>query len=294
MSNLNHTTFQSFFDSLTLGEITNSERVINTPSDFAKKNLFYIQEAGQLRSLKSHINQREHLNSFLFLIVISGSGNFTYNSISLELNSGSCLLIDCNNPYSHQSNDIDPWELQWIHFNGKNVATYFNHFSLINPNFLFHPESINDFKTLVESCIAISNSNNVASEFLISKYLTDILTLCITENSVRQFHKKHNKIEQVKSYIDKYFMRKIPLSEISNEFFLSKFYLSREFKRFYGITIGDYINKRRITLAKELLRFTDKSIEEIASLCGIPDANYFTKVFHKIEDSSPREYRENW
>lgn len=294
MPNSNQSTFQSFFDSMSSSEITTSQRIINTPSDFAKKNLFYIQEVGQLKSLKSHISQREHLNSYLFLIVISGSGKFTYKNESRDLQSGCCLLIDCNQHYSHQSSEHDPWELQWIHFNGKNIAPYFNHYALSNPDYVFQPDSLLDFKTLVETCFYTVNSNDITSEFQISKHLNDLLTLCITKNTNNHSHKNHNKIEQIKLYIDNNYTKKISLSEISSEFFVSKFHLSREFKRFYGITIGDYISVRRITLAKELLRFTDKSIEEIAILCGIPDANYFTKVFHKIEECSPSEFRMYW
>jgi len=60
------------------------------------------------------------------------------------------------------------------------------------------------------------------------------------------------------------------------------------------MTIGDYICSRRVTYSKELLRSTHKNIEEIASLCGIPDTNYFAKVFRKLEECSPSEYRKKW
>ena len=43
---------------------------------------------------------------------------------------------------------------------------------------------------------------------------------------------------------------------------------------------------KRINNAKELLRYSNSSIEEIAHLCGIDDASYFNKVFRKMEGLS--------
>ena len=44
----------------------------------------------------------------------------------------------------------------------------------------------------------------------------------------------------------------------------------------------------------ELLRFTDKSIHEISEMCGIPDTNYFIKLFKSAENMTPSEYRQKW
>ena len=50
----------------------------------------------------------------------------------------------------------------------------------------------------------------------------------------------------------------------------------------------------RITEAKTQLRFTDKTIEQIALDCGFEELNYFSRTFRKIEGISPSEYRRKW
>ena len=57
--------------------ITESERMLHTPGEFAKKNLLYVQEVGTLKSLQSHKSQRERLDSFLFVGVLDGMGTIT-------------------------------------------------------------------------------------------------------------------------------------------------------------------------------------------------------------------------
>ena len=81
---------------------------------------------------------------------------------------------------------------------------------------------------------------------------------------------------------------------IADEFFISKYHMSREFKKAYGITIANYIIAKRITHAKELLRFTDMNIEEIGGLCGIEDNSYFNKIFRRFEGMPASEYRKKW
>lgn len=295
MEQINETNkLKTFFDAYHESELTAYYRIINTPSEFAKENLFYIQESGSLKSLKSHIKQREQLNSYLFMIVLSGSGQFTYKGDTHKLKSGSCLLIDCNHQYSHQSSDSDPWELMWVHFNGVNIKPYITHYKSVNPKGVFHTDIATDYTTIIGSCLNAVKINDINSEFIISKMITDLLTLCMTRSKNKIEQKDIEKMAMIKEYIDNNFSKKISLNEVAQEFFVSKYYLAREFKKFYGITVGEYISTKRVNFSKELLRFTNKSIDEIAALCGIPDTNYFAKVFRKLEECSPSEYRKRW
>ena len=75
---------------------------------------------------------------------------------------------------------------------------------------------------------------------------------------------------------------------------INKFYLSKIFKETYGTTINNYLISKRITRAKQLLRFTDMTVDEIGVAVGMADANYFSRMFRKVEGSSPREYRKQW
>ena len=75
---------------------------------------------------------------------------------------------------------------------------------------------------------------------------------------------------------------------------INKFYLSKIFKETYGTTVNNYLISKRITRAKQLLRFTDMTVDEIGITVGMGDANYFSRMFRKVEGSSPREYRKQW
>ena len=65
-----------------------SDRVILTPSAYARAHYLYAQEIGSLRSLKPHISSRDQIDSFLFLIVLTGKGELTYRSQTFLLKQG--------------------------------------------------------------------------------------------------------------------------------------------------------------------------------------------------------------
>ena len=106
-----------------------SVRVILTPSPFARENLFYLQEAGHIRLVQSHAGtQRSSLDSFLIVQVAAGSGSLQYGGRSWPLQAGQCFWVDCRRPHGYRSAPDDPWELRWVHFNGRSAPAFYRRF----------------------------------------------------------------------------------------------------------------------------------------------------------------------
>ena len=70
-------------------------------------------------------------------------------------------------------------------------------------------------------------------------------------------------------------------------------YLSTLFKKETGMTLTEYVAKKRVDHAAFLLASTNMQIQNIAQHCGIFDVNYFTKIFKKIKGKTPKKYRED-
>ena len=68
-------------------------------------------------------------------------------------------------------------------------------------------------------------------------------------------------------------------------------YLSDLFRRETGKTLTEYVSQRRVEEALRLLAGTGLQIQTVAQYCGIPDVNYFARVFKRYTGVSPREYR---
>jgi len=96
-----------------------------------------------------------------------------------------------------------------------------------------------------------------------------------------------------KRYITNNLARKITLADLSWNLHCSTVTLTEHFKNEFGITIMDYVTKKRMQLAEKLLTETDKSIKEVAILSGFPDVEYFSRCFRKLHDAPPGEWRKS-
>lgn len=91
--------------------------------------------------------------------------------------------------------------------------------------------------------------------------------------------------------IDSQLAGELNLRYIASVLDINASYLSTVFKKETGHTLTDFICSRRVEQAANLLRNTAMQIQDVAIYCGIPDANYFSKVFKKYKGSTPAEYR---
>ena len=69
-----------------------SNRIIYTPSKFAKNSLIYLQEVGESKTLSLNKNTRASLDSFLFFIVLEGKGTLSYKDNTYDLAKNSCIF----------------------------------------------------------------------------------------------------------------------------------------------------------------------------------------------------------
>ena len=105
--------------------------------------------------------------------------------------------------------------------------------------------------------------------------------------------KKLSSLEAATSYIDENLSENLSISRISESTHVSKSLLYRLFDKHFGMTVSEYINKRRVREAYELLSHTDFSIEKIAYTCGFSSTAYFSRIFKKEKGLSPTSYRKS-
>ena len=95
----------------------------------------------------------------------------------------------------------------------------------------------------------------------------------------------------IKRYVKNNLARKLTLNELARNLHCSTVTLTEHFKREFGITINEYITKKRMELAEKVLLSTDKPLREIATLTGFADVEYFSRTFKKHHGISPASWR---
>ena len=98
-------------------------------------------------------------------------------------------------------------------------------------------------------------------------------------------------IQRVMEYINLHLGDHISNDDLAANASMSISHLSKVFKKETGGTMTEYIALMRCKKAAGLLKKTDLPVQEISSYVGYSDNNYFVKVFKKIYDLTPSEYR---
>ncbi len=277
--------------------IVSSDRVLYTPSAFARISLLHLQEIGRLQALRPHMSSRSNLQSFLFFMVLDGAGKLEYNGKEYKLVEGSCVFINCQHPYSHTTDANDLWHLSWCHFYGPSLSSIYDKYCERGGRPVFMPDDNTPFTATLEDLMTTAKSSDYMRDMMINEQLSKLLTMIMSYSWHPEDKKstpKRTSVVEVKEYLDQHYNDRIVLDELSIMFFIDKYYLAKTFKNQFGLPISTYLQNLRITKAKQLLRFSNKTVEEIGYEVGLGNPAYFSRVFKNVEGVSPKLYREQW
>ena len=133
--------------------------------------------------------------------------------------------------------------------------------------------------TLLESMLV-----GVAVELARYSGNRDVSTATRNRGSDRQ-------VRKITDYVMANLSQRLSIAEIARECGMSERHVARVFKDGTGVSIGDYIARSRVALAKELLAADDLRVKEISWRCGFRSTSAFSAAFRAATKMSPRDYR---
>lgn len=143
--------------------------------------------------------------------------------------------------------------------------------------------------SLIESAInqiTITDTEKLYTAFYLLQIISDLI-------SFHQYIKpdRSSLALIIKKYIDENFTKDITIDHICNYINYSRSHVVSSFKNEYGISIGSYIQCKRLDLSYKLLLESNLSTTEIAGYCGFHDTCYFCNAFKKHFQKSTRDIR---
>lgn len=109
----------------------------------------------------------------------------------------------------------------------------------------------------------------------------------------RRDHKENNLAHALERYIEEHLCDNLSLDELEKLFFASKYYISHCFKDAYGISIHQYISKKRLYACRDAI-ICQEPITETFEKFGFQDYSSFYRAFKKEFGASPKEYQKMW
>lgn len=268
--------------------------LINTCPLHIRQAFLFIQEAGCFMTYPPYFTERENLDNFLCIYTLSGRGRLIYRGQEYVLEKGDFFFINCMERHLYQC-DGPKWDFLWFHFKGANAAGYFEEATRRS----FHVvrfEDTDGIEGRIRQMFSLLREKEAFSDVLISRIITDILTEVIIRNTETgtMLSPMPQLIRDVMRVIEKKYRDEISLDFLSASYNISKYHLSREFKKYTGQNIHEYQISLRLNYAKELLRRSDETVEEIAYSCGMNNVSHFISLFKSREHKTPLQYRRDW
>lgn len=272
-----------------------SIRLFATPSRTARGLFFYMQEAGYFKTVWPYFTERANLNSFLVVCTLSGEGRLQYEGREYALLEGSLFFIHCMKHHEYHTVKGKNWEFLWLHLNGMNALGYYEEFVKNGFRILDIREKELTEQTL-RRIIAINQKRELTTEVRTSGLIGTLLTELIAQNTAesRQAILIPEFVRAAEKYLEQHFREKVPLQELADMLHVDRFYLIKEFGRYVGISPHEYQIELRISYAKELLKYSDLSVNEIAYACGMNQTSHFISLFREREHSTPARFRKEW
>lgn len=147
-------------------------------------------------------------------------------------------------------------------------------------------EEILGFKYQCLQNLSQDDSHETLYYFLMKAF--DQLFECIYQNR----NILHTRIfSKAKEYIWKNYNQEISLGTVAESVGISPYYLSHLFRKEMGVSFSEYLKSVRISIAKNLLRETHRSVLEVCLEVGYQDPSHFAKIFKKKEGVRPTQFR---
>ncbi len=267
-----------------------------------RKNYSVVNEA---HNHMVHMNDKHEI-----YIMLQGDATFSIDGRLYHLEPYDMLLISNQEIHCVMVNSEFVYERIYIYFQPEylrqfntkdyNLLALFDHRDENGGNKIDH-EVVRkyglekDFDQMLQYSKSLEPDSNIRMTSLLLKMLADI-KLAYEENRLlgkaeKEQPNQNDKINDIIRYISDNLTTKITLDDLTQKFFLSKYYLCHEFKRNTGFTVFDYIRYKRVLDAKMRLQ-NGQPISEVWCELGYVDYSNFYRTFKKTVGMSPKEYLE--
>ena len=254
----------------------------------------------------SKVESHTH-NYYEFYFFLEGNVDMIIEGDVFSMHPGDLVLIP---PKIRHHAEIRNQELPYRRFVFWISQEYCNHLMQLSPDYvylmqyvqtsktyLFHNDRItfNNIQSLILRLIEEMHSERFGRDAQITLCVND-LVLCLNRliyvrNVPSSPSEEQDLYRQLTAYIEEHLDEDLSLERLADQFYLSKYHIAHVFKDRIGISIHQYITKKRLALCKEAI-LGNANISEIYQTYGFGDYSSFFRAFKKEYGISPKDYRD--
>lgn len=223
-----------------------------------------------------YFRKLKKLDHYVIHYVISGKGTLVLEGKFYKISKNQAFIIPPDTRFCYQADEHDPWEYEWINFDGAYASQLLN---LKSPVVNISHEHFKDLR----------NCKEYAGQE--ADYLAGKLFLIVTEITKKPYIS--NYVLMAKNYLSEYHSHEIKIEELASTIGLDRKYLAKIFKKTTGKTMSEFLLEVRMRNASGIIASGETNITVIAGKVGFRDPLFFSRQFKKYFGVSPAEFINN-
>ncbi len=271
------------------GVLSGSEIFYNTTDQAIQQLFYYTDICGHYYCDERYLIRRQNFNSFLLLLVETGSMYARYRDTELTAHTGDIIFIDCMQPHYYAAKEL--MEFYWLHIGGANCYELFSYLTRQNGGVLYRADSCTLAAAAIRQLVRQFTTEQPVSQIEQSRQVYNILCYLMPAARQELALQEDSPIQQAVKYIQSHLGDDLSLKRLSAEVHLSSSHLIRLFRAELQRSPHEYIVLSRLNRAKYLLKTTDMPIKAIAAAVGYGNESSFTGAFTEKIGISPRQFR---
>lgn len=249
----------------------------------------YLLNMGQ-QHCQDHIIRTEGYSSPQILYCTKGSGTLLLDGEKIYIPPYTAIYMPAFHPHEYYPEE-DIWDIHWVVPSGYAAEDILKHFGFSEPK-IYELKEVKMLEHIFRKMHEAIRADSVFGNYRASGYLYDFLIEFYHQTSFAGVSAAPNSaLMKAVDHISFNYASPISMDDLCSVSGVSKQYLCLLFRKTLNARPMEYIAKRRIQAAKELLTGTDMTMEEIAEATGFCTASYFCKLFKRYEGITPSHFR---
>lgn len=249
-----------------------------------------------------------HTHDFIEIVyIISGKGSESIDGKSYTVEQGDMVFINYGSTHSFDfGKEVKYFNICFSPETvSEDIITPENAFSLLSltafnemrcdsdgGKISFFGRERREVEEILKAMLYEYKTRAYAWDKVMGSYLNILITYMLRKTEAGIGEKEIGTVwRELSEYIDKNLRSKLTLSDLAGKCFYNPSYFSRVFKEKFGMSLVEYITRKRLDCAVELLRDNKYSIDEISELSGFSDRSSFYHAFSKYIGGSPSDHR---
>lgn len=275
------------------GVCSGSDLYFQTPSENARRLLYYTTSCGSFFTDYDYRIEREDYHNYMIFFVKSGRLSVTNEGKTMVARAGQIGFMNCHSP--HEYHTIGNTEFFWVHLDGSNTPDFYRYIVELYGGFIFDMPQAGAIRDRILQIIYLYRNDQNPSEARISHMVYSLLIALIDPSASaaddRQKEEDLSPTGLAISFIKKHYAEPISLDDMASAASMSRYHFSRQFKNACGFSPYEYLILTRINRAKHLLVSSAKPIKVIAQEVGYRSEAAFTNAFTERVGLSPSLFR---